>query len=265
MLTTQRLMTAAKPNVHPSGIRVRTYRTSEQASLAIATEIASLIRKRRAAGRHCILGLATGSTPLRVYSELVRMHRQESLSFINVVSFNLDEYFPISRESRQSYFRFMQENLFDHIDILPENVNVPDGTVSAAKVQAHCHAYEKRIAEAGGIDLQILGIGRSGHIGFNEPGSDRGSRTRLVQLNAMTRSDAANDFSGIANVPTQAITMGVDTILSARRVRLLAFGERKARIVQRALQTSVSKQLPASFLQNHGDVEFIVDASCAGE
>ena len=167
------------------------FQTSSEASRSVAREIADLIRARQAAKRTAVLGLATGSTPLGLYAELVRMHREEGLSFANVVSFNLDEYFPIQPSNPRSYRHFMQAHLFDHVDIAPANTHVPDGTVPLASVDAHSNDYEDRIREAGGIDFQILGIGRTGHIGFNEPGSPKRSRTRIVTLDALTRRTRA--------------------------------------------------------------------------
>jgi len=193
----------------------------------VAGQIAELIRQRTAAGEKCVLGLATGSTPVSVYNELVRLHQQEGLSFRNVVTFNLDEYYPMRSDALQSYVRFMWEHLFDHIDIEPDNVHIPDGTLAETDVAQYCRDYEWAISDAGGIDIQVLGIGRTGHIGFNEPGSSRESRTRLITLDKVTRRDAAGDFFGEVHVPRRAITMGVGTILEARQVYLLAFGERR--------------------------------------
>jgi glucosamine-6-phosphate deaminase len=156
---------------------------------------------------------------------LVRLHREEGLSFRNVITFNMDEYWPIKPDALQSYHRFMAECLFDHVDIQPANIHIPDGALSQEQIAAFCREYERRIREAGGIDYQILGIGRTGHIGFNEPGSPRESRTRLIALDKVTRLDAASDFFGEWNVPRRAITMGVGTILAACKVALLAFGE----------------------------------------
>ena len=239
--------------------------SSSDASKAVAAEIATLIRAKAARGQKAVLGLATGSTPQAVYEELVRLHKEEGLSFKNVVTFNLDEYWPMQRDSLQSYNRFMAEYLFDHIDIDPRNVNIPDGTLAADKVAAFCDDYERRIRDAGGIDLQILGVGRTGHIGFNEPGSPRSSRTRMITLDKVTRLDAASDFFGEWNVPRQAITMGVGTILEARRVVLMAFGEGKAGIVRRSIEGEISNTVAASFLQEHPNTEFVLDNASATE
>jgi glucosamine-6-phosphate deaminase len=237
---------------------------SAGASQAVARDIASLVRARQAAGRTAVLGLATGSTPLGLYAELVRMHREEGLSFSNVVTFNLDEYYPIQPANPRSYRHFMQAHLFDHVDIPAGSTHVPDGTVAASALDAHCRDYEEAIRAAGGIDFQVLGIGRTGHIGFNEPGSPRRSRTRMVTLDSLTRRDAAGDFGGEESTPRQAITMGVKTILEARRIVLMAWGQHKAEIVRAAAEGPVTPQITASFLQEHDNVHFVIDRAAAG-
>lgn len=237
--------------------------SSDEGALMVAAEIADLIRQRTKANRTVVLGLATGSTPVPVYRELIRMHREEGLSFKHVITFNLDEYYPLSRNHRESYWRFMHDQLFAHIDILPENIHLPEGEVTREQAFEHCRAYEEAIAKAGGIDLQLLGIGRTGHIGFNEPGSGPESRTRLVTLDAMTRRDAARDFLGENNVPRYAITMGVGTILEARRILLLAWGMGKASVVAKALEEAPNDRLPASYLQSHPNTTFILDEPAA--
>ena len=236
---------------------------SSRISACVAAEIADLIRQRAAEDRMCVLGLATGSTPTGVYEALVRMHRHDALCFRNVVTFNLDEYFPMQPNELQSYHRFMHEYLFDHVDIDPRNIHIPDGTLSAEEVPNFCRAYELMIEQAGGIDLQLLGIGRTGHIGFNEPGSARTSRTRMIWLDRLTRRDAASDFFGAANVPSRAITMGVGTILDAKRIILLAFGEGKASIIRRAVEGEVSPLVAASFLQEHPNAQVYLDHAAA--
>ena len=246
-------------------IKTIAHASADAASGLIAAEIAALIRKNTAAGRSTVLGLATGSTPVRLYRQLIRLHREEGLSFKNVITFNLDEYHGLPRTHPESYWRFMHEQLFNHIDLPAANVHVPDGTVSRAEVFAWCQRYEEKIRAAGGLDLQILGIGRTGHIGFNEPGSGRESRTRLVTLDALTRRDAARDFLGEANVPRHAITMGVGTILDARQIVLLAWGEAKAQVIADAVEKIPSDALPASFLQGHPSVAFHVDPAAANE
>jgi len=245
-------------------VPVAVYPTSAEGSRAVAREIASVIREKRLANRPAVLGLATGSTPLNLYSELVRMHREEGLSFANVVTFNLDEYYPMQPADPRSYRHFMEVHLFDHIDIPAANTHVPDGTIALAGLDAHCRCYEEKIQAAGGIDFQILGIGRTGHIGFNEPGSARRTRTRIVTLDAITRRDAAEEFGGEENTPRRAITMGVKTILEARRVVLMAWGQHKAEIVKAAAEGPVSAQVTASFLQEHDQVQFVVDSAAAG-
>ncbi len=241
------------------------FESSAQASKAVAAEIAELIRARAAAGKMAVLGLATGSTPVGVYDELVRLHRAEGLSFKNVATFNLDEYWPMQPRELQSYVRFMREHLFDLVDIPKGQWHVPDGTLGLGEVGEFCRAYERAIAEAGGIDLQLLGIGRTGHIGFNEPGSGRESRTRLITLDRVTKMDAASDFFGEWNVPKKAITMGVGSILAAKRVILLAFGEHKAHVVKRAVEGEVSDVIAASFLQEHPSAKMYLDAASAAE
>ncbi|MDQ3277259.1 MAG: glucosamine-6-phosphate deaminase [Bacteroidota bacterium] len=239
------------------------YATALEASRAVATEIAELIRTKHRNGKYAVLGLATGSTPKRVYAELVRMHREEGLSFQNVVCFNLDEYYPLQPDALQSYHRFMEEALFRHIDINPEHCFIPEGNTPQELVKLYSEQYEEKIETFGGIDLQLLGIGRNGHIGFNEPGSHLGSATRLITLDPITRSDAAAEFGGLANVPRKAITMGVGTIMKAKRVVLLAWGEQKAGIVQQAIEGPVTEFVPASYLQGHKNVLFILDETAA--
>jgi glucosamine-6-phosphate deaminase len=246
-------------------IPVTVYPSSTLASNAVAQEIAELIKAKAARGEKAVLGLATGSTPTGVYDELIRLHKEEGLSFKNVITFNLDEYFPMQPDELQSYNRFMREHLFDHVDIEPKNVHIPDGTVAREKVNEYCQQYERMIKEAGGLDYQILGIGRTGHVGFNEPGSPRDSRTRLITLDRVTRLDAASDFFGEWHVPRKAITMGVETILSARRVVLLAWGEHKAAVIKRAVEGEITPQVAASFLQQHNGARIVLDTSAAAE
>src|ERR1017187_5955398 len=245
-------------------VPVAVFPNSAEGSLAVAREIAELIRAKRPGNRPAVLGLATGSTPLSLYAELVRMHREEGLSFANVVTFNLDEYYPIQPADPRSYRHFMKAHLFDHVDIPPGNTHVPDGTTPIASVDAHCRDYEEKIQAAGGVDFQVLGIGRTGHIGFNEPGSARRSRTRLVTLDSITRRDASEDFGGEENTPRSAITMGGKTSREARRVVLMAWGQHKAEIVRAATEGPVTAQLTASFLQEHDRVHFVVDSAAAG-
>ncbi len=246
-------------------IPTQVFSTSVAASQAVARDIADLICAKAARGERCVLGLATGSTPTTVYAELVRMHKEEGLSFQNVVTFNLDEYYPMQPDKLQSYVRFMKEYLFDHIDILPENIHIPDGTLPRHEVDNFCREYEEKIHALGGIELQILGIGRTGHIGFNEPGSGIDSRTRLITLDHITITDAASDFFGEENVPRKAITMGVGTILEAKRIILMAWGEGKAPIIRRTLEGPITDSVPATYLQNHPNATVILDEAAAAE
>ena len=258
----------AKSTERLEHIPVTVYESSGDASRAVAHEIAALIKAKAARGENAVLGLATGSTPTGVYEELIRLHREEGLSFRNVVTFNLDEYWPMEPGRLQSYVRFMREHLFDHVDIPKANVHIPDGRLARESVGVFCEAYERAITEAGGgagVDLQILGIGRTGHVGFNEPGSPRESRTRLITLDKVTRMDAASDFFGEWHVPRQAITMGVGTILSARRVILLAFGEHKATIIRRAVEEAITPSVAASFLQEHPNARIVLDDAASAE
>ena len=256
-------MTTAPPADAPERVPTRVFPDAEAASVWVAREIANLIAERGSLDRPCVLGLATGSTPISVYAELVRLHRDEGLSFANVTTFNLDEYYPITPDDLQSYHRFMREHLFDHVDVDPRRIHIPDGTVPADRVAEYVRAYEEAIRDAGGLDLQILGIGRTGHIGFNEPGSARDSRTRLIMLDRVTRRDAASDFFGLELVPRRAITMGVGTILDARRVILVGFGEHKANVVAQAVEGPVTPQVAASFLQRHADATVVLDEAAA--
>ncbi len=246
-------------------IPTRVYPDADSACDELAQEVAGLIRAKADAGKGLVLGLATGSTPVGLYRRLIRMHGEEGLSFAHVTTFNLDEYYGLDRSHPESYWRFMQEQLFEHIDIPPENIHLPDGTVDRQDVHAHCRDYEEKIASAGGLDFQILGIGHTGHIGFNEPGSSVDGRTRLVTLDILTRRDAARDFLGEANVPRHAITMGVGTILEARKIVLMAYGEAKASVVVDAVEGETTGRIPASFLQRHTDTRFLVDEAAASE
>jgi glucosamine-6-phosphate deaminase len=236
---------------------------SKEASKMVANEIAILIRKKQKEKKHCVLGLATGSSPISVYNELVRMYKEEGLSFSNVISFNLDEYFPMKKVDIQSYYHFMDVHLFSHVDIKPQNIYIPNGSLNNDKVNDHCLNYEKKIHELGGIDFQLLGIGRTGHIGFNEPGSNYNSLTRLVHLDYITRNDARKSFYGIENVPTTALTMGIETIRKSKRIVLLAWGQNKSLVIKKAIQDEIDSNIPASFLQNHGNVTFVLDNSSA--
>jgi glucosamine-6-phosphate deaminase len=245
-------------------IPVEIFETPKEGSAFAAQEIAKTIKARQLEGKKCVLGLATGSTPITMYKELVRMHREEGLSFQNVVTFNLDEYYPLERDAVQSYWSFMHRYLFDHIDIKPENIHIPDGSWQQAEIKKHCLSYEAAIDAEGGIDLQILGIGNNGHIGFNEPGSSIYSKTRLVTLENSTRIANAKDFQNISKVPRLAITAGISTIMKARKIILLAWGF-KAPIIAKSVEGTVTEQVPASLLQQHNDCLFVVDEQAASE
>jgi glucosamine-6-phosphate deaminase len=246
-------------------LRVEIYSQPDALAKAVAVRIADLIRDRAARGLPCTLGLATGSTPVGVYHELVRMHREDGLSFRGVTTFNLDEYWPMSPASIHSYHRFMREHLFDLVDLDPAKTHLPPGEIARESVAEACAAYEAAIIAAGGIDLQLLGIGKTGHIGFNEPGSGAESRTRAITLDTLTRRDAAADFFGEDNVPREAITMGVATILEAREICLLATGEHKSNIIRRAVEGEVDHEVAATFLQRHSGVTVYCDSAAAAE
>ena len=241
------------------------FESSNLASIIVAEEIAKLIRKKQEQGRFCVLGLATGSSPIRVYEELVRMHKEEGLSFSNVVTFNLDEYLPMEKRNRQSYHYFMHEHLFNHIDIEPEHVHIPDGTLSGDDIIPYCLEYERKIKEFGGLDFQLLGIGRTGHVGFNEPGSHYNSGTRVITLDHITRVDAAPSFLGIDNVPRRAITMGIATVRSAKRIVLLGWGQNKADIIKKTVEGPISAEVPATYLQEHHNCTFVLDISAGSK
>ncbi len=245
-------------------IPVEIFPSARKGSGHAAAEIAALIRQKEQSGAACVLGLATGSTPISLYAELVRLHREEGLSFANVITFNLDEYYPIEREAYQSYHSFMHRHLFSHIDIKPENIHIFNGELPKEQIKQHCLDYEQMIEAAGGLDLQVLGIGNNGHIGFNEPGASIHSKSRVIVLDNNTRSVNAKEFPNIARVPRLAITMGIHTILSARRIILMAWGN-KAAIVARAVEGNVTEQVPASILQQHSNCTFVVDESAASE
>ncbi len=241
------------------------FNSSKEASILVAQEIAGLIKAKGAKNEFCVLGLATGSSPIKVYEELVRMHKEEGLSFANVVTFNLDEYYPMDMYNIQSYHYFMHEHLFNHIDILPENINIPDGQVSGEDLYQYCIDYEMKIKAAGGLDFQLLGIGRTGHIGFNEPGSHLNSGTRSITLDHITRVDAAPTFLGIDNVPRKAITMGIGTVRRAKRIVLLAWGISKAEILKKTIEGDITSHVPATYLQEHNNTTFILDEGASSE
>lgn len=248
----------------PATLTHQIFPTAEDASETLAVEIGDLIKARADEGRSLVLGLATGSTPIRLYSELAHLHRL-GLSFANVITFNLDEYLGLERTHPESYWQFMHFSLFDHIDIPPDQIHIPDGTVADDVLETYCASYEEAIREAGGIDLQVLGIGHNGHIGFNEPGSPPDIPTHVTHLNEITIRDAARAFGGMDRVPKRAITMGVRTILEARRVVLMAFGASKADIIKDALTSEVTPDIPATYLRNHPDASFYLDAAAGAK
>jgi glucosamine-6-phosphate deaminase len=256
---------ASSPSETRAGLKTNVTLHRDDAERAVAREMAELIRAHDAVGRPTVLGLATGQTPVGVYAELVRMHREEDLDFSNVVTFNLDEYVGLGAGHPATFRHFMDESLFDLVNVPKSAIHVPDGDLDAADIPAFCADYEAAIAAAGGIDLQLLGIGRNGHVAFNEPGSGRDSRTRLVELAPGTRADAARFFEGHGATPQHAITMGLATVQEAHRLRVLAFGSHKAEIVRRALVDPVMVDVPATYLRDHDDVTFWLDAEAAAE
>ncbi len=246
-------------------IPTKIFKSAKDGSAFVAQQIAHLIKTKQASREKCVLGLATGSTPKSLYAELVRLHKEEGLSFKNVIAFNLDEYYPIEQDAIQSYHRFMKQQLFDKVDIDQNNCYIPDGTVAKENIKQHCAAYEQKIADAGGIDLQILGIGINGHIGFNEPGSSIFTKARLTTLTNSTRLANSYEFANISAVPRLAITMGIGTILKAKKIILMAWGPTKAPVIQHSVEGDDTEQVPASLLQNHDDVTFVIDEMAAAE
>lgn len=246
-------------------IPIKIFPTLKDGSVFVAGEIAKIIREKQAENKTCVLGMATGSTPKSVYAELVRLHKEEGLSFKNVVSFNLDEYYPIDRDAIQSYNRYMHFHLFSHVDIQPENIFIPDGEIARERIKEYCREYEQKIEDMGGIDLQILGIGTNGHIGFNEPGSSINSGSRLIALDTSTRIANSYEFSNISEVPRLAITMGISTIMKARKIILMAWGPGKAQIIQKAVEEEMTEQIPASLLQQHNDCIYVIDENASAD
>ncbi|REE83213.1 glucosamine-6-phosphate deaminase [Lutibacter oceani] len=241
------------------------FSNSNIGSVCVAKEIANLIIEKQNNNQLCILGLATGSSPIKIYEELVRMHKEEGLSFENVVTFNLDEYYPMDKKSVHSYYYFMHQHLFNHIDINPNNINIPCGTIPLDELHQYCIDYDLKIKEYGGLDFQLLGIGRTGHIGFNEPGSHYNSGTRSITLDHVTREDAAPSFLGIDNVPKKAITMGIGTVKKAKRILLLAWGHNKASIVKETIEGEITSEVPATYLQEHPNTTFILNDEASQE
>ena len=242
-----------------------TFENSNEASLLIAREICDLIKSKQEKKKNCVIGFATGSSPTKVYQEIIKIHNEESLSFYNVIAFNLDEYFPIEKDDNNSYHHFMNENLFDHIDIPKENINIPSGDINEKEIKKFCSSYEKKIDKNGGIDIQLLGIGRTGHIGFNEPGSHFNSITRLITLDHTTRFDASKSFNGIENVPSRALTMGIRTIFNSKRIIIMAWGIQKSHIVKKSVENNITALIPTTYLQNHKNTTLVLDKECSSE
>ena len=241
------------------------YASADDAVMEIARDIVEMMKKKALRGEPFVLGLATGSTTSALYGELARLHREERVSFKNVHTFNVDEFYPLSPDALQSHYRYMKEHLFDHIDIPKENINFPDGSLTPELIAGFCAAYDRKITSLGGIDLQILGIGRTGHIACNEPGSMINSPTRLITLDTITRIDAASDFFGEEFVPRRSITMGIGTILAAKKLVLMAWGEGKAKVICSAVEGTVTDLLPTSYLQNHPNTKVVLDLAAASE
>jgi glucosamine-6-phosphate deaminase len=240
------------------------FETEKQGAKKIALEIAELIRKKQANNEKCVLGLSVGQSMRGIYAKLIRMHKEEGLSFRNVIVFNLFEYYPLQKNAN-GCFAQMKELFFDHVDIASENIHILDGTIDKTEIIAACAAYEDEINKVGGIDYQLLGIGRTGNIGFNEPGSQANSHTRLILLDNTSRKDAADLFGGIDSVPISAITMGVSTILKAKKIVLAAWGEHKSTVVKKAIEHSCLETCPASYLQLHNNAKVILDLHSASE
>lgn len=239
-------------------IPVKIFSTSNEGSVMVAAQIAKLIKEKQAKKENCVLGMATGTTPILLYKELVRLHKEEGLSFKNVISINLDEYYPIHKTAYQSYWSFMHRHLFSQVDIQPENIHIPNGEWAQDQIKELCAGYEQIIEKSGGIDFQILGIGKNGHIGFNEPGSSFHSKTRVIHLDQQTRIANTYEFHDLNKVPKLAITVGISSIMKAKKIVLLAW-ESKADIVAKAVEGNITEQVPASVLQNHDDCTFIID------
>lgn len=245
-------------------VPVQIYKNSTEGSNAVAAQIAALIKEKQAKKLPCVLGMATGTTPILLYKELVRLHKEEGLSFKNVVTINLDEYYPIEKSAYQSYWSFMHRHLFNLVDIDPKNIHLPNGEWTKENLKESCISYEQTIEKIGGIDLQILGIGKNGHIGFNEPGSSFHSKTRVIHLDQQTRIANTYEFHDLNKVPKLAITVGISSIMKAKKIVLLAWGD-KASIVAKSIEGDVTEQIPASVLQNHDDCTFVIDELAASE
>lgn len=239
------------------------YESTDEGSKSIANEIARTIRNKQKEGRFCVLALAGGNTPRNIYSELVRMHKEEGLSFRNVIIFNMYEYYPLASDSTTSNLNSLREMLLDHVDVDKQNIFSPDGSIAKESIIEYCRLYEQRIESYGGIDAAILGIGRVGNIAFNEPGSRINSVTRLILLDHDSRKDALHTFGNIESTPVSSITMGISTILSAKRIYLIAWGENKAKMIKECVEGNITDTIPASFLQTHNNARVIIDLSAA--
>ena len=239
------------------------YESPEEGANQVALDIAQIIRDKQKAGRFCVLALAGGNSPRNVYSALIRMHREEGLSFRNVIVFNLYEYYPLSENAVSSNLNSLKEMLLNHVDIDPQNIFSPSGSIAKDTIFEYCRLYEQRIESFGGIDVAVLGIGRVGNIGFNEPGSRLNSTTRLILLDNASRNEASKMFGNIENTPISSITMGVSTILAAKKVYLMAWGEEKAQMIKECVEGNITDTIPASYLQTHNNAHIAIDLSAA--
>ncbi|MDR0420938.1 MAG: glucosamine-6-phosphate deaminase [Prevotellaceae bacterium] len=260
-----RLIQTAEYAKHLERMNVSIFSNVEVASKLVAKEIAKAIDKKTSKNENCVLGLPAGSTPVQVYNELVELHKNHNLSFKNVIVFNTDEFYPIDTNSLQSRYRYMYEYLFDHVDIKKQNIHLFDGSIAKEHIADFCNKYEEDIEKAGGIDIQILGVDGAGQIGANEPGSSINSRTRVLSLNNSTRVGKASDFYGEENVPLYCFTVGLGTILSAKRIILMAWGESKAKIIKRLVEEKQNDLVPASCLQSHPNTSVIIDEAAAAQ
>ena len=240
------------------------YESAEEGANHVAYEIAQLIRDKQKAGRFCVLALPGGNSPRNVYSALIRIHKEEGLSFRNVIIFNLYEYYPLTSDAINSNLNALKEMFLDHVDVDKQNIFSPDGTIPKDTIFEYCRLYEQRIESFGGLDAVLLGIGRVGNIGFNEPGSRLNSTTRLILLDNDSRNEASKMFGSIESTPISSITMGVSTILAAKKIYLMAWGEDKAKMVKECVEGAVTDTIPASFLQTHNNAHVVIDLSAAG-
>ena len=240
------------------------YESAEEGANHVAYEIAQLIRDKQKAGRFCVLSLPGGNSPRNVYSALIRIHKEEGLSFRNVIIFNLYEYYPLTSDAINSNLNALKEMFLDHVDVDKQNIFSPDGTIPKDTIFEYCRLYEQRIESFGGLDAVLLGIGRVGNIGFNEPGSRLNSTTRLILLDNDSRNEASKMFGSIESTPISSITMGVSTILAAKKIYLMAWGEDKAKMVKECVEGAVTDTIPASFLQTHNNAHVVIDLSAAG-